>query len=51
MALSTDELVSHILDEAEFLSSQIKRLTKSDYMHDEVLKPHSFGASRSLERQ
>ena len=38
MALSTDELVSHILDEAEFLSSQVERLTKSDYLQVEVLK-------------
>ena len=38
MALSTDNLISHILDEAEFISSQVDGLTKPQYLQDEVLK-------------
>lgn len=38
MALSTSDLICHILDEAEFLSSQTKTVTRTEYLQHEVLK-------------
>ncbi|HMO80810.1 MAG TPA: DUF86 domain-containing protein [Pyrinomonadaceae bacterium] len=38
MALSTNELVKHILDETRFLQEQTSGLEKGDYLEDEVRK-------------